>query len=768
MDAITQGQTLQTNVPQIYRASRSAERKTPDLDVRSSGHPLDEPKYQERLKKLMQWRRQARVAQADNRTEMAIDEDYYDGIQLEPEELHILTQRSQPPLVFNIIKNTINWILGTERKSRIDFRVLPRKKRGAQSAKTKTKLLKYVQDVSKGEFERSEAFAEAVKAGLGWIETGARSNDDEILFMRQERWRNMWFDHLGLSLDGSDWRYIFREKWTDLDIAQGMFPKRMDRLKVIAEGVNSLYPYLPDDTVITDNASEFDIESDLDSLFGGPFDGTRPRVKMVECWYRMPAKVKIMHAEDDETPYGALDGTIFRADQEDHQYLVQGKYFSTSDAIMMTVRCAIWSGATLMQDILSPYNHNRFPFIPIFCYRRKRDNMPYGVIRDLRDPQSDLNRRRSRALVLLTANRVIMEKGAVDDKKKAYEELNRPDGMVEVNVGKRFEVQKELQLAQAHVAMVQDDERFIESISGVTPENKGTLKKDLSGKAIENIQIQGQTTSGVFFDNYFFAFQNIGEVLVSLVEQFKDKQAEIRITGDQQKDEFVTINERGQDGKILNNITETKADFVVSKQDYRETLRLAMFQMLSDLVQSLAKSMPQVALALLDEVVDFMDDLPNKDEIVARIRKINKQHGADDEMTPEEKQKVQQVEQQQQQKQQQVEALQMAMAQVELALKQAEATSKQSKAMKDEIEGQMKKLEGFLKALEVAATVSAAPQLVQAADQVIAEAQAAPGQRGGQPAASQAAGPPGPQSGPSSQQGGISAPAQQQGGIPNG
>ena len=51
------------------------------------------------------------------------------------------------------------------------------------------------------------------------------------------------------------------------------------------------------------------------------------------------------------------------------------------------------------------------------------------------------------------------------------------------------------------------DERFIESISGVTPENKGTIDRDLSGKAIQNIQAQGHTTSGVYFDNYYLALQ---------------------------------------------------------------------------------------------------------------------------------------------------------------------------------------------------------------------------------------------------------------------
>jgi predicted nucleic acid-binding protein len=675
----------------------------------------------------MNWRRQARVAQADNRMEMATDEDFYDGIQLGPEDLHVLTERNQPPLVFNVTKNTINWMLGTERQARIDSRVLPRKKAGADTAKTKTKLMKYTSDTSRGEYEKSQAFESSIKAGLGWLENGVRSNDDEPIFMRQERWRNMWYDHLGLSLDGSDWRFEIREKWVDLDIAIGMFPEREDRLKVVAEGVNSLYPYLPDDAVITDVASEFDLESDLDSLFGGNYDGMRERLKLVETWYRVPDNVKILKMRDEDTPYGALNGAIFRPTMADHQYLVRGGYFTLTDARILTVRQAIWAGGTLLQDDLTPYNHNRFPFVPMFCYRRQRDNMPYGVIRDLRDPQSDLNKRRSRALFRLTSNRIIAEEGAVNDKKEAYEEVNKPDGYVEVKAGKmdKFKIQDEKDLASADLEMSRDDERFIESISGVTPENKGTVRKDLSGKAIQNIQEQGHTTSAVPFDNYYLALQLEGETRLSLIEQFYDKEKEYRVTGDENKDDFVKINEK-KDGKILNNITESKADYIVSKQSFKDTLRQSMLATFMELITNFSKSMPNVALALLDQAFELMDELSVKDEVVARIRKINGQQAPEDEQTPEEKEEAAKQKQVQEQKQQQDQQIQQALIQAKLAIEQNKALGLKNKADKDQIDGAMVKLQGFLNALEVAGVLKANPDLAAAADNIFAEAAAAP------------------------------------------
>ncbi|MDD5523675.1 MAG: portal protein [Smithella sp.] len=716
---VTKGKTLKDGIPEALLSGKGA----PDISVKSTTHPLDTPEAQEKLKKLMAWRRQARIAQADNRIEMAIDEDFYDGIQLEDADLQILKNRNQPPLVFNVTKNTVNWILGTERRARIDSRVMPRKKAGSENAKSKTKLMKYTQDVSKGEYEKSKAFEDCVKAGLGWLETGVRKNDDEPIFIRRESWRNMWHDHLGLSMDGSDYRFIIREKWIDLDVAAGMFPDREGRLKTIAEHVNTLYPYLPDDTIITDIASEFDLESSMDALFGDT-GSKRERIKFVEMWYRMPANVKLMKMRSDDTPYGVLHNAIYRPEQEDHKYLVRGGYFTLTDARILTVRCAIWAGATLFQDILTPYNHNRLPFTPMFCYRRSRDNMPYGVIRDLRDPQSDLNKRRSKALSLLTANRVIAEKGAVNDKKEAFEEVNRADGWVEVNEGKmdKFKIQEEREVAVAHVEMARDNERFIESVSGITPENKGTIHRDLSGEAIKSIQEQGMTTSGLYFDNMYLALQTEGEIRLSLIEQFYDQEKEYRITGDQHKDEFIKINEQREDGTIANNITEAKGDFIISKQNFKDTIRQSMLSTLTELVTSLAQSMPEVALKLLDMVVGMMDDLPGRDEIVARIRKVNGENAPEEEQTPEEKEQIKQNEQLAAEKQQFAEQMQTALANAELATKQADANAKNAKAMRDTIEAVMKRLETFLTAIQAAGALNIPPEVATAADNLLAEA----------------------------------------------
>lgn len=337
---------------------------------------------------------------------------------------------------------------------------------------------------------------------------------------------------------------------------------------------------------------------------------------------------------------------------------------------------------------------------------------------------------------MLSAHQVAYEKGTVDDPVKLADELNRPDGQIELNEGtlsgKKIHFMDHAKEVQANVEMARDDERFIESISGVTPENKGTTARDLSGKAIDKLQNQGFTTSGVFFDNYYYAFKLKGEILNALIEQFMDTEKEILVSGDQVKDDFVTINHTQEDGSIDNCITRSKARFTVGRQDYRESIRMAMYQTLSEMVMAISKTMPEVALNLFDLVVDFMDDLPQKDEMVARIRKLNGQRDPTEDMTPEERAEAERVDQEQAAKAKAMEDIQMAIAEAKAAGEAAKANSESAKAMKTQVEAQMVKLEAFLKALEAAGVLQMNPDIARAADTLIDESQKAiPGNGGG-------------------------------------
>lgn len=673
--------------------------------VKEPDHPLDSQAMEKRFGTLKMWLDQELQRQGANRYQMALDEDYYDSLQWEENDAQTLMERGQAPLVFNEIKPTIDWIIGTERRTRIDYKILPRRKEGSDDAQTKTDLLKFLSDTNKSPFHRSRAFADAVKAGLGWMETGVRGDEtDELLFTRYEDWRKVVYDSNAVELDLSDARYVFRWKWLDEDIATAYFP---DRAHVLHQpGTMDKVPLSEQDDLwymgsrITQPGSDYASVGKYTPYTSAPFSQNhRPRIKLIEAWYRVPKMKRQFNG-------GEYQGQEFDSQNPEHIKALQGQY-SLYDKLEMEVRCAIFCSGGLLFEGPSPYKHGKFPLVPIWCYRRKRDNAPYGAIRSLRDPQDDLNKRASKALWILSSNRIIADEGAVDDWEELREEASRPDSLIIKKAGKMITIDRDISLAQEHLNLMERDIQHIRNVGGVTAENLGRETNANSGKAITARQDQGGVVTTEPFDNLRLATQHLGEMELSNIEQFYTAPKVVRILGEKGAAKFKSINEVQPDGSVLNDITKEQADYVVSEQDYRSTLRQAMFESLFDIIGKLATMNPQVALNLLDVAFD-MADLPNKDQLVQRIRKLNGQRDPDSDPTPEE----QQAEQQQNT---------LVQKQQELAMQTAEAGLAELVAKKDSMDAAsiMKRVEAMYAALQAAQVVASVPAAATIADQIM-------------------------------------------------
>ena len=675
-------------------------------DNEAPEHELDSEKSVELFEKLKNWLDQEQHRQHANRYQQALDEDYYDSMQWTTEDAQALLDRGQSPLVFNEIKPTIDWLIGTERRTRIDYKILPRRKESNDDALVKTDLMKYLSDTNKSPFHRSRAFDDAIKAGVGWIETGVHGDaSNELLYTRYEDWRKVIYDSNSVETDLSDARYLFRWKWLDADIAKAYFPDRADALTIeshdpVGSREDDFY-YMG--ARVTQNGTDY---ASMTAGKYAPYNGSafgfnmRKRVKVVEAWYRMPKLKRMLGGK------GELAGQQFNAENQEHIDAIQGDY-SIYDKLEMEVRCAIFCDGGLLFDGVSPYKHERFPLVPVWCFRRKRDNAPYGIIRGLRDAQDDLNKRRSKALWILSSNRIIAEEGAVEDWDELREEASRPDSMIIKKAGKELVIDRDVQLANEHLQLMNENITHIRNIGGVTAENLGRQTNANSGIAIQSRQEQGGVVTTEPFDNLRLATQLVGEMELSNIEQFYTEPKVVRIVGERGGATFKEINQPQPDGSILNDVTKEQADFVVSEQDYKSTLRQAMFESLFDITSKLAAVNPQIAMNLLDLVVDSAD-IPNKDEIVARIRKLTGQRDPQAEPTPEEQQAMAAQEQ-------------LAQVQQEITQKTAEATLQELMAKSDNLDANsiMKRVEAMYAALQAAGIVATNPAAATIADTIM-------------------------------------------------
>lgn len=683
--------------------------------VKGKRHDLDSDENMELHRRLQAIYEDELDRQAENRSEQAIDEDFYDSIQWREEDAAELRKRGQVPLVYNVITSAVNWVIGTEKRGRTDYKILPRRKDSGKPAERKTQLMKYLSDVNQSPFKRSQAFEDAAKVGIGWMECSVQEdNDGEPVVMRYESWRNMLWDSASTTKDLEDCRYVIRSKWLDLDVAEAIFPDRTAALRASAAGNRSYGLDELGDQAMDSQENELGGYTSIRSVVDGV---RRERVRVIEIWYRKPTDVMIMRG-------GEFRGEIFDPDNpaEAHLHSIENDGAQPKQRKkMMRMHVALFCNTGLLYNDSSPYRHNDFPFTPIWCYRRGRDGLPYGMIRQMRDIQEDINKRASKALHILSTNKTIMDEGAVEDIDEYLEEVARPDAVIVKRQGKELVINAERELAPAHLDLMSRSISMIQSLSGVTDENMGRSTNATSGIAIGRRQEQGAMTTAGIFDNLRLAVQLHGQKELSLIEQYFTEQKAFRITNMRGTPEYVEVN----DGMPENDIVRTKADFIISDEDWRATIRQAQTEELLALIQQLAPVVPQLATGILDLLVEMMD-IPNREEIVKRIRQFTGMKDPDQqELTPEE----QAQEQAKQQAEQQQQEIQMRSTMAEIAKTESEAQKNTAAAAKDEAstrqiqnDAALKGIQTQLQALQAAIQAISVPGAVRVADGMLHEA----------------------------------------------
>ena len=594
---------------------------------------------------LMDCLQDERDRQAEERQQASIDEDFYDHLQWRQEDALVLMERGQAPLVFNQARQTIDWLAGTQERMRKDYKILGRERNDEKGAEIQTQVVKYTDDVNLTDHHVSKVFKQSAIGGLSWLEEGLNIEpDEEIIFAGSEDWRNVYRDSRCREFDLKNARYLFRRKQTDLDYAMALLPKAKSHLRNLAS---------VDEQVDEDNVwylgERMTGASDLNNSDGMPSSwrdrravigndyadkGRRSSVELLECWYRVPETVQMFNT-------GPLQGKTYNEADLGHQQLKQDGY-AFYDAVKMRMRVMVATKDQCLWDGPSPFNHGRFLLVPVWGYRRYRDGMAYGAMRGMRDLQEDTNKRASKALWLLSGNRMIFEKGAFKDVEEARAEAARADAMIEVTgKGARAEFVKSQAEVQGNLEMMDRNVQFMRDVGGVTNANLGRGATGQSGISVERQQDQGSLTTSELFRNLRLARILAGKLRLSHIKQFKTAQQTIRITGEAAPTDYLTVNQPdpANPGQMLNDITQTECDYIVAEQDFRESyVRAATAEMFA-LLGQIATFAPQVVMSVLDLAVEG-SEVRNKEEWVSRIRKLNGQRDPTKQMTPEETSKA--------------------------------------------------------------------------------------------------------------------------------
>ena len=668
---------------------------------------------------LMQCLKDEGELQGEERIQMAIDHDYHDHLHWREEDAQVLMDRGQAPLVFNEGRQTVEWVCGMQKRMRMDEHILPREESDQNSAEVKSKVFKYVSDANLAQWHESSAYEAMVIGGLGWLEEGINTDPGEtLIYSGSEDWRNVIRDSRSRKFDLKDARYLFRKKRTDLDYAIALLPHATQHLVQqagaadIEHGRNNVSDvwYLGERlTGATDIGShggnlarQF---SDRSAFIGGSDvkdTGRRLSVDLVECWYRVPEAIKVFSN-------GPQRGKEFDPKNEGHKQLESDRWKMYS-AVAQRMRVMIATEAAPLWDGKSPLRHQNFMLVPIWGYRRGRDGQCYGLWRGMRDINDDINKRASKAIYAASSNRMIYKKGAFKDIEVARQEAARPDMALEIDHLDNVRFEKPTADMAANLELLSFDRDMLRNVGGVTDANLGRESGASSGKAIGLQQDQGSLTTSKLPDNLRLAKQMAGRLRLSHIEQFMTEKQVVRIVGEGQPIQWVTINDTQEDGTVLNDIAGNEADYIIGERDYRETYAQAALEHTMELLGKIATYAPEVVLNVLDLVLDSAE-IKNKDEWIVRIRKMNGQRDPKKAPTP--------VEIAKQQKEsgeaERAKAIQLDTLQAGLDKLRAEVGKLDTESM-------LKRVESMFSALQAAQVVALNPTVAPIADTIAAGA----------------------------------------------
>ena len=570
------------------------------------------------LEKLKDWFKRSAHTTNEWRRKAREDCGFYTGKdQWSDKDRASLAEKGKPAITINRIKPLMNVLSGYQRLNRYDIDFLPRTNDDMSLATVRKGVTKYIMDTSDYDKEESDVFMDGILTGIGWFEVGYQfdyAKLDGDAFIRRVSPFDIYPDYESRDKYFRDMRYIIRARWVNKSELKKVYPDKADQI----EAQHHVYDINEDET------------GDRELWYE---DATN-KIRLCECWYK-ETTTKHMYVLKD----GRVVDTVVP------EMLLTGQIDQKIDVPVDMVKMVSFFDNVLLEEKESPYKHNELPFVPYVAYYLGEDDIPSGVVRDLKDSQREINKRRSQALHILntsTNSGWLVEEGSLSKTQESAlkKGATTPGAVIEVGGGALTSgrVQR-LQPPPAPANVLEAISEAINelpAISGINESLMGVdIANDVSGRAIELRQKQAITHITTLFDNLRHAKKAIVNLLwgkrgyQGVIPQFYTEEKTYRIIGTGGVNEFVTVNQQQQSvdpvtmqtiTTTLNDLSQGEFDIVIAETPATATQRTTQFYTLVDAVSKLG-----IPGDLVFDILIDLSDIAQKDEIKKRYMERQQQ-----------------------------------------------------------------------------------------------------------------------------------------------
>ena len=424
---------------------------------------------------------EARDLTAESRREAEIDGDYLHGYQWTPAERRALALRKQPDLVFNRVRPAVYGMLGVLRQGKTDPRCFGRNPNDDDAADVATKVLKFIAEKANFSALRMDCAEDYLSLGINACIVEGTS--DGKVPVKQIRWEEFFYDPRARRRDFKDARYLGIAKW------------------VYADTLKRIYP------------DAGDVDNSIDAWGAAPLDPSfqdRPHAQS-GTWYDKKLR-RVMLVEMYYNDTGTWERVVFYSDK----VLEQGP---------------------------SPYlDDDGKPSCPIeaqACFV-DRDNNRYGVVRDMRGPQDEVNKRRSKLLHRNNSQQVFAENEIAlnASAETVRNEAARPDGVLPIG----WKPVTQGSQASIDMELLQEAKSEIER-QAPNPAILGRQGGEESGRAHLVRQQAGLTELAVVLGGIENWELRVYRQMWARAKQFWKAPDYVRVTDDAGSPEYIGINQ---------------------------------------------------------------------------------------------------------------------------------------------------------------------------------------------------------------------------------
>lgn len=507
-----------------------------------------------------------------------ICEDFFVGLQWDPNDLALLRSYRRPALTINKIISTVSNVLGEQIFNRTDITFKPRNE-GASSevADALTKVFMQIGDNNQLNWARSDVFADGIVGSRGFFDVRLDFTDSLRGEVRIEQLnpKNVLIDADADEYDPDKWGDVIITKWMSPDQIEMLYSKADADL--LRGRQDSYFPYGYDS--IDRDRDRFGHPRSMYTYNTGPDSGdnnTR-NIRVIERQWRKLDRV--LHFVDVST--GDMRAVPPDWDQPRiQQHMTQNPHLALTKKMVQRIRWTVVADNVVLHDDWSPYKH--FTVVPYFPYFRRGRTV--GLVENLIGPQELLNKVSSQELhvVNTTANSGWkIKRNALQNMSTAeLEQRGAQTGLVleldEINNAEKIQPN---QTPSGLDRISYKAEEHIKSISGVSDYMQGFAREDVAAKSVQTNKQSGQANLAKVMDNMNRTDFILARNVLDMVQEYYTEQRLLYITTDRltNQTEQLTVNQPTPEGTILNDLTLGEYAVVVTNQPERDTFEETQF-----------------------------------------------------------------------------------------------------------------------------------------------------------------------------------------------